>query len=161
LPSTAPLQLHLNDERATEALGAAFASCLVPGLLVFLRGDLGAGKTTFTRALVRALGYTGRVKSPTYTLVELYALSSLSLYHFDFYRFNDPQEWLDAGFDEVFGTNAVCIVEWPERAQDLMPVPDLEIALMPGENGRDVDITARTERGEQCLAGLKYHPPTA
>ena len=112
--------LSLSDEVATHALGAALASVLQPGLIVTLEGDLGAGKTTLVRGLLRALGYANKVKSPTYTLVEVHVVSGLNLYHFDFYRFNQPEEYLEAGLDEYFqtsGPNAgVCLVEWPDKA---------------------------------------------
>ena len=91
-------RLPLASEEATLALGAALAKGALPGRVLFLSGDLGAGKTTLVRGLLRALGWTGRVKSPTYTLVELYALSRLNLYHFDFYRFKDREEWVSSGF---------------------------------------------------------------
>ena len=113
------------DEAATARLGAKLAGALAPGLRIYLRGDLGAGKTTLARALLRALGFRGRVKSPSYALVELYSISSLDLYHFDFFRFGDPKEWSDAGFREYFHGDAVCLVEWPEKGGDVRPRPDL------------------------------------
>src|SRR4051812_3957866 len=121
--------LSLPDEAATLALGEALAGGIAPGQVLHLKGELGAGKTTVARGLLRALGYPGRVKSPTYTLVELYALSSLNLYHFDFYRFKDQEEWLSSGFRDYFNARSVCLVEWPERAGDLLAPPDLELRL--------------------------------
>src|SRR3990170_1571039 len=97
-----PLRLHLPDEAATMRLGQTLAQSLVPGIRLYLKGELGSGKTTLVRATLRALGVTGPIKSPTYALVELYVVSRLHLYHFDFYRFRDPLEWRDAGFDEYF-----------------------------------------------------------
>lgn len=148
--------LRLPDEQATLALGAALAAQLEPGLVVHLRGDLGAGKTTLARGLIRALGYLGRVKSPTFTLVEPYRFSSLSLYHFDFYRFEDPREWLDAGLNECFDEASVCLVEWPEKAGSSLPAPDLEIRLehSPGD-GRLVWLEGRTEKGRRCLQRMR------
>jgi len=143
---------HLADEDATLGLGAALARAIEPGLVIYLQGDLGAGKTTLVRGILRGLGYPGKVKSPTYTLVELYSFSKLSLYHFDFYRFADPREWVDAGFRDYFNPESVCLVEWPEKAGDSLPAPDLKIELdVAPRGGRDVRITAQTEAGETCL----------
>ena len=144
----------LPDEAATLAFGNRLARVLEPGLFVSLSGNLGSGKTTLTRGILRGLGYPGKVKSPTYTLVELYNLSKLDLYHFDFYRFNDPQEWLDAGFRDYFDPRNICLVEWPERARDLLPVADLKIALSMEGEGRRIDIAAETEHGKRCLDRL-------
>jgi tRNA threonylcarbamoyladenosine biosynthesis protein TsaE len=144
----------LPDETATLALGNRLAQVIEPGLHVALSGDLGSGKTTLSRGILRGLGYQGKVKSPTYTLVELYNLSKLDLYHFDFYRFNDPQEWLDAGFRDYFDPGTVCLVEWPERAGDLLPVPDLRVSLSVEGEGRRVRIAAQTELGKRCLERL-------
>jgi tRNA threonylcarbamoyladenosine biosynthesis protein TsaE len=152
------LKMHLPDEAATHALGARLARVLEPGLSVYLRGDLGSGKTTLVRGLLRGLGYAGRVKSPTYTLVELYTVSRLNLYHFDFYRFRDPKEWRDAGFNEYFNDASICLVEWPEKAAGLLPVADLEIALEFAGDGRDLEIRAGTESGNACLNRLMQLP---
>ncbi|MBL8511700.1 MAG: tRNA (adenosine(37)-N6)-threonylcarbamoyltransferase complex ATPase subunit type 1 TsaE [Betaproteobacteria bacterium] len=146
----------LVDATATEALGAAVARSLQPGTKLYLYGDLGAGKTTFTRGLLRALGFTGRVKSPTYTLVELYTISSLNLYHFDFYRFMDPEEWHEAGFRDLFNEVNICLVEWPEKAGDLLPPPDLMLHLTVDANqGREATLTAPSLRGQQLLKQLR------
>ncbi len=144
----------LADEAATLAMGASIARIIDPGLFIALSGDLGAGKTTLTRGILRGLGYEGKVKSPTYTLVELYNLSKLDLYHFDFYRFNDPQEWREAGFSDYFGGTGVCLVEWPERVTDL-PRADLTISLDMQGDGRRVRIVAETEHGKRCLERLQ------
>ena len=153
------LKMHLPDEASTRALGARLARVIMPGLLLYLHGDLGSGKTTFARGLLRGLGYTGRVKSPTYTLVELYTVSRLNLYHFDFYRFRNPKEWRDAGFNEYFNGASVCLVEWPEKAGGLLPVADLDIALGFAGNGRDLSIRAGSESGNACLNRLLQLPP--
>ena len=149
---------YLADESATLALGSKLSEVLVPGLVVYLSGHLGAGKTTLARALLKGLGYTGKVKSPTYTLVELYAVSRLNLYHFDFYRFASSQEWLDAGFREYFTADAVCLVEWPEKAGGSLPKADVTITLSVHETGRTVTIAAGTQEGEQCLKRLEQLP---
>lgn len=146
--------MSLPDEAATLALGAALSRALAPGLVIWLEGDLGSGKTTLVRGVLRGLGYGGNVKSPTYTLVELYAISRLNLYHFDFYRFNDPREWVDAGFRDYFNAESVCLVEWPEKAGNLLPSPDLRIRLEIQDSGRLVDIEANSEAGEKCLIQL-------
>src|SRR3990172_10973695 len=122
-----PLDINLPDAGATEALGAALATGVAPGRVLYLRGDLGAGKTTLVRGLLRALGYAGRVKSPSYTLLETYVVSRLHLYHFDFYRFKDREEWVSSGFREHFNPESLCIVEWPERAAGLLAPPDLHL----------------------------------
>ena len=152
------LKMHLPDEAATRALGARLARVLEPGLSVYLRGDLGSGKTTLVRGLLRGLGYAGRVKSPTYTLVELYTVSRLNLYHFDFYRFRDPKEWRDAGFNEYFNDASICLVEWPEKAAGLLPAADLDIALEFAGDGRDLSVRAGTESGKACLHRLMQMP---
>jgi tRNA threonylcarbamoyladenosine biosynthesis protein TsaE len=152
------LKMHLADEAATRALGAQLARVIEPGLRIYLHGDLGSGKTTLARGLLRGLGYQGRVKSPTYTLVELYTYSRLNLYHFDFYRFRDPKEWRDAGFSEYFSGASVCLVEWPEKAAGLLPVGDLEIAFEFAGAGRDLAIRAGTESGKACLNRLMQMP---
>lgn len=146
--------LTLPDESATLALGAALAPHVEPGLVVTLRGELGAGKTTLVRGLLRALGHAGRVKSPTYALVEVYEVSRLSLYHFDFYRFNDPSEWSYAGFRDVFNGRNICLIEWPERAGGQLPPADLEIALETKEPGRLATLTALSPLGVRLLAAL-------
>jgi tRNA threonylcarbamoyladenosine biosynthesis protein TsaE len=135
--------------------GARLAHVLQPGAKLYLSGELGAGKTTLVRGVLRALHMHGKVKSPTYALVELYKLSKLDLYHFDFYRFNDPAEWIDAGLRELFTDTAVIIVEWPERAQELLPEADIEIAIAPHEAGRRIGVTANSILGERMLEALR------
>ncbi len=137
------------------ALGAALARCLEPGLVVTLEGDLGAGKTTLTRAALRALDFHGSVKSPTYTLIEPYTVSRLDLYHFDFYRFTDPDEYLDAGLDEYFGGQGVCIVEWPDKAAPHLPAPDLRILLRIDGSGRRAQVIGLGARGQECANKIR------
>ncbi len=139
------------DEAATLALGAQIARILRAGMTVYLQGDLGAGKTTLVRGVLRALGYVGRVKSPTYTLTEIYSLPGFELYHFDLYRMHDPREWLDAGFREVADGQTVSLVEWPEKAAGLLPPADLRVQLQALDAGREVEIVAETALGKECL----------
>ncbi|MCL2345320.1 MAG: tRNA (adenosine(37)-N6)-threonylcarbamoyltransferase complex ATPase subunit type 1 TsaE [Desulfobulbus sp.] len=124
------------------------------GLVIYLEGDLGAGKTTLARSLIRALGHDGPVKSPTYSLVEVYVVSSLYLYHFDFYRFESPEEFLDAGFGDYFNAGAICLVEWPERAAGCVPPPDLRLCLRHEGAGRMLETLVVSRKGAQCLEGL-------
>jgi tRNA threonylcarbamoyladenosine biosynthesis protein TsaE len=152
------LDLKLPDEAATLALGAALAEGIAPARALHLSGDLGAGKTTLVRGLLRGLGYAGRVKSPTYTLVEPYVLSRLNLYHFDFYRFKDRSEWLSSGFREYFDGSAACIVEWPERASGLLTDPDIAIRLEMEGDSRRASLESRTPPGTSWLSSLRYPP---
>ena len=148
------LSAFLPDEAATLRFGEKLAQVLQPGLFVALSGELGSGKTTLARGILRGLGYEGKVKSPTYTLVEVYELSRLDLYHFDLYRFKDSRELLEAGFRDDFDSRNVCLVEWPERAKDLLPIADLSVALAEERGGRHVRIAAQTESGKNCLARI-------
>jgi tRNA threonylcarbamoyladenosine biosynthesis protein TsaE len=151
------MSLHINlpDAEATAALGRALAAGVAPGRVLHLRGDLGAGKTTLVRGLLRALGYSGRVKSPTYTLVEPYSLSSLHFYHFDFYRFKDRSEWLSSGFREYFNPHAFCVVEWPEKAEGLLGPADVEVWLQIAGEGRKASLEARSDAGRSWLSSLR------
>lgn len=143
--------LDLSDAVATQALGAKLGEVLEPGLVLYLHGDLGAGKTTLVRGLLQHLGHAGKVKSPTYTLVEPYVVSGLELYHFDLYRFIDPEEWMASGFRDYFNRQTVCIVEWPEQAHGFLPEADIDIRLQWHGNGRRVVMTSATSTGKQCL----------
>jgi tRNA threonylcarbamoyladenosine biosynthesis protein TsaE len=153
------LDMHLPDEAATVALGAGIAEFLEPGLSIHLRGELGAGKTTLVRGVLRALGHQGPVKSPTYTLVELYEVSRLVLHHFDFYRFHDPREWSDAGFRESFNGRNVSLIEWPEKAGGLLPPADVEIDLASSGDGRSASLRALSDRGQRLLTRLSQRAP--
>jgi tRNA threonylcarbamoyladenosine biosynthesis protein TsaE len=122
---------------------------------LYLYGDLGAGKTTLVRALLTALGYAGRVKSPSYTLLEPYSISRLNLHHFDFYRLNDPSEWDEAGFRESFAGETICLVEWPEKAGGRLPLADLDIEIFFAKSGRDLRVQAHSDLGTQCVSTLR------
>jgi tRNA threonylcarbamoyladenosine biosynthesis protein TsaE len=145
---------HLPDAAATKRLGGFLSRCIAPGVRFYLRGELGSGKTSLVRGILDGLGYRGKVKSPSYTLVELYVVSRLHLYHFDFYRFRTSEELGEAGFRDYFSGAAACIVEWPERAGAALPQPDLEAVLAHAESGRDIRISAFSVAGEQCLRTL-------
>lgn len=144
--------VKLDSETATLAFGEQFATVLHPGLTIFLYGDLGAGKTTLARGILKELGHHGKVRSPTYNLVEIYKISRLYLYHFDFYRFNDPLEWEEAGFREYFNQDSICLVEWPEKAEEFLHAADLEIRISYSRTGRIAEFSAATEAGKQCLS---------
>jgi tRNA threonylcarbamoyladenosine biosynthesis protein TsaE len=148
------LAAQLDAETATLALGAALAAALEPGLKIWLSGDLGSGKTTLTRGILRALGHPGVVKSPTYSLIEPYVVSRLNLYHFDFYRLNSPEEFLDAGLEEYFSGPGICIVEWPRQAAPYLADPDLIVTLAIRGNGRQATLAAKTETGQRCINRL-------
>lgn len=155
-------QAHLHDEAGTAALGTALARALAPGLVIYLHGDLGAGKTALTRSLLHAAGHVGTVKSPTYTLSEPYAITldgrQVSVIHFDLYRMGSPEEFLDAGFREDFNGDNICIVEWPEKADRVLPAADINLFLTVAGNGRDVELQASTALGNSCLQRLKFAP---
>ena len=141
-------------EDDTRAWAAQLASHpAIADAFIELHGELGAGKTTFVRHLLRALGVQGRIKSPTYAVVEPYELPGLMAWHFDFYRFNDPREWEDAGFRDVFAGDGLKVAEWPEKAQRLLPTADLvmRIEADAGE-ARHVTLEAQTPRGMELLA---------
>ena len=150
------LEPRIQDWPAEAACAhAAQALALRPALreaYVELHGTLGAGKTTFVRHLLQALGVIGRVKSPTYAVMEPYDLPGLSVWHFDFYRFNDPQEWEDAGFRDVFASRGLKLAEWPEQAAGLLPQADLRVALDIGAaDHRRATFSALTPRGQALL----------
>ena len=150
----ANISFFLADENATVALAQCVATCLKPGMVIYLQGDLGAGKTTLVRGILNALGYSGRVKSPTYTLLEPYHIAELDLRHFDLYRLHDAAEWESAGFRDEFDGHNIFLIEWPERALGLIPQADIKIEFEISGNQRKVEIHASTEMGIQCLALL-------
>jgi tRNA threonylcarbamoyladenosine biosynthesis protein TsaE len=155
-------EAELKDEAGTLALGAALSRALAPGLTIYLHGDLGAGKTALTRALLHAAGHPGHVKSPTYTLAEPYTVElagqPVEVVHFDLYRMAGPDEFLDAGFREYFNHRTVCIIEWPEKAGDVLPPPDINVFLTMHGTGRKVELQALSPHGSQCLERLHFAP---
>ncbi len=152
----------LADEAATQALGKRLALHLQAGLSIYLHGDLGAGKTALTRAMLHAAGHQGHVKSPTYNLVETYTVQlhgqAVNILHFDLYRMTSPEEFLEAGFREEFNDSTICIVEWPKKADGILPPADLNIFLSVAGEGRKVELQALSDKGNACLAKLNFAP---
>lgn len=166
-PETYRLQSEADTHCVGDCLGQALGS---NGAIVYLKGDLGAGKTTLSRGLIRGLGYQGAVKSPTYTLVEPYEYFDFPLYHFDLYRLTDPEEVEFLGVDEYFAPPAVCLIEWPGRGQGFLPAPDLVIRLEIDGKGRCLMVESASARGLEIAdrlrvllqdAGLQELPPKA
>ena len=133
---------HLVDETATLALAALFAPHLRRGAVLYLQGDLGAGKTTFSRGLLQAMGHKGNVKSPTYTLVEPYTIGEQQVFHFDLYRLRDPEELEFMGIRDYFSKGNLCLIEWPERGYGLLEDADLDLQLQIDHNQRQLSVTA-------------------
>ncbi|MEJ2059059.1 MAG: tRNA (adenosine(37)-N6)-threonylcarbamoyltransferase complex ATPase subunit type 1 TsaE [Gammaproteobacteria bacterium] len=148
------MRLHLPDETAQLELGAALARYCPAGALVTLRGDLGAGKTTLVRGFLREYGYRGAVKSPTYTLVEPYEFSGIAVYHFDLYRLSSPLELEEMGLRDYFDSNAICLVEWPERAGKALPEADVQVVLRYLAPGREAQLSFAGTGGEAVAAAL-------
>jgi len=138
-------EITLENEAATLQWGNAFAQQLPTDALIFLRGELGAGKTTLVRGLLRGLGYAGPVKSPTYTIVEPYELNGLSVAHFDLYRIADPEELSLIGADEILALPGIKCIEWPERALSWLPEADIELRLKVCDSGRQLRVTGNFE----------------
>lgn len=149
------LRGHLADTQATIKLGAQLAHAIAPGMVIYLIGDLGAGKTTFVRGFLAGLGYQGKVKSPTYTLVESYPFPHMTIHHFDLYRFTNGEEWNDTGLSDNFCDTTLCLVEWPEKAEGFLPVADIQIELtIIHPEGRHYLFRACTQAGNLCLHQL-------
>ncbi|MDZ7853651.1 MAG: tRNA (adenosine(37)-N6)-threonylcarbamoyltransferase complex ATPase subunit type 1 TsaE [Halomonas sp.] len=155
------MQLRLDDEDCQVAFGECLGRALEGHGRVYLTGELGAGKTTLARGILRACGHQGAVKSPTYTLVEPYELDGVLVHHFDLYRLGDPEELEFIGGRDLLAEDALCVIEWPERGEGWLPAPDLEVTLRLADSGREATLEARSENGRAVLERLTAMPSLA
>nr|WP_200327852.1 tRNA (adenosine(37)-N6)-threonylcarbamoyltransferase complex ATPase subunit type 1 TsaE [Thiocystis violacea] len=158
------MEIDLDSPEAQQAFGVQLASAMQPPCVLYLEGDLGTGKTTLTRGILRGLGHVGAARSPTYTLIEPYtliesdALADVSLYHLDLYRLGDPEELEYLGLRDLMTQDALWVVEWPERGAGFLPKADLLIQINYHTAGRHLNVIARTGRGEAVLSWIRDHP---
>lgn len=150
------LEHFLADEAATVAAGLAVGQAAGGGAVIFLQGDLGAGKTTFSRGVLRSFGHSGAVKSPTYTLVEPYEFEDQQVYHFDLYRLGDPEELEYMGIRDYFTDRSLCLVEWPSRGEGFLPAADVVVTLQVETPGRRITIEPHTERGKALVQNILW-----
>jgi len=146
------LEIVLNNAEETEAFAATLAAIVSTPCFIALQGDLGAGKTTFARGFLHALGHQGKVKSPTYTILEPYQIGDVIIHHFDLYRLADPEELELIGAHEMFEGNCINLIEWPEQGEGWLPIMDLWLKIEYQACGRRFSLSASTERGEMFLA---------
>ncbi|MDD0968107.1 MULTISPECIES: tRNA (adenosine(37)-N6)-threonylcarbamoyltransferase complex ATPase subunit type 1 TsaE [Pseudomonas] len=146
--------LYLADEQAMSDFGARIARITQGHGLIFLEGNLGMGKTTLSRGIIRGLGHVGAVKSPTFTLVEPYEIGEVRAFHFDLYRLVDPEELEFLGIRDYFEDDALCLIEWPDKGAGFLPKPDLTITISPQDSGRSLTILSQGSRGEAWCAAL-------
>lgn len=149
--------LYVADEHAMTQFGARIAQITAGHGLIFLEGDLGAGKTTLSRGIIRGLGHVGSVKSPTFTLVEPYEIGDIRAFHFDLYRLVDPEELEFLGIRDYFEDDALCLIEWPQKGAGFLPKPDLTITISPQAGGRSLILSPQGARGEAWCVALAEH----
>lgn len=147
-------EIVLTDEAATLKFGSTLSQICSPTCLIFLQGNLGAGKTTLVRGFIQGLGFSGSIKSPTYTLVEQYELKKNTIFHFDLYRLTNPQELINIGLRDYFAQPAIFFIEWPEKGGEQLPRPDLTCYIEPFHSGRRLQITATSQCGSQIIQKL-------
>ncbi|WP_143870334.1 tRNA (adenosine(37)-N6)-threonylcarbamoyltransferase complex ATPase subunit type 1 TsaE [Catenovulum sediminis] len=147
-------EIELTDAEKTVQFGRKLSTAVEAPLVIYLEGDLGAGKTTFSRGLIQGLGFSGNVKSPTYTLVEPYELHNLNVYHFDLYRLADPQELDFIGIEEYFSENNIVIIEWPEKGAGWLAQADLMVNMYHKAEQRSLKIEAKTALGTRVVEKL-------
>ena len=148
------LSVEIHGEEAMQAFGARLGQVCGGHGVTYLRGDLGAGKTTLSRGLLRGLGHQGAVKSPTFTLVEPYEIGDVRAFHFDLYRLVDPEELEFLGIRDYFEDDALCLIEWPDKGAGFLPKPDLTITISPQDSGRSLKMLSQGSRGEAWCAAL-------
>ncbi|MBT7950966.1 MAG: tRNA (adenosine(37)-N6)-threonylcarbamoyltransferase complex ATPase subunit type 1 TsaE [Gammaproteobacteria bacterium] len=149
------MHLSVDTAEAMEELGSQLGQACLQGTRLYLQGDLGAGKTTLVRGFLRALGYEGKVKSPTYTLVEPYEIEDLSIFHFDLYRLDSAEELEGIGFRDYFDGEGISLVEWPEKAESALEEPDLKILISITDNSRQVELQAVSPKGKDLLLKIQ------
>jgi tRNA threonylcarbamoyladenosine biosynthesis protein TsaE len=156
IPTSDLPQAHyeLTDEEATVALARKLAQNCYQGMVIYLEGDLGAGKTTFSRGFIQGLGHIGHVKSPTYTLVEPYEIGEWRVFHFDLYRLSDPEELEFMGIRDYFDADCICLIEWPDKGAGLLAPADLHISIEFRQAGRTLSIQAKSAKGSDLLRQL-------
>ena len=148
------MKIELENEAETKEIGAKVASCLKGGEIIYLKGELGTGKTTLVRGALNGFGHTGNVKSPTFTIVEPYSIDDHVIYHFDLYRLDDPEELESLGIRDYCDGQSICFFEWPEKGGDFLPDADILISLSYQNEGRALEISTFSEIGDSIIGNL-------